>query len=86
MYLTFWVDTPITRVRQRKGLTQFETHTGWGGAQSGRNGLIQAANTGQTDMVRLLIEKKANLNAADKVPNLYPHSSPSIALIPEWGS
>ncbi len=41
------------------------------GRQSGRSGLMQAANTGQTDVVRLLLERKADVHAADKVP-IYP--------------
>ena len=40
---------------------------GGGDAQSGRTGLIQAANTAQMDVVRLLLEKRADVNAADKV-------------------
>ncbi len=42
-------------------------HARAGGAQSGRTGLIQAANTAQMDVVRLLLEKRADVNAADKV-------------------
>jgi hypothetical protein len=29
---------------------------------------MQAANTGQTDVVRLLLGRNADVNAADKVP------------------
>ena len=35
--------------------------------QSGRTGLIQAANTGQTETVSLLLERGANVDAADEV-------------------
>ena len=40
---------------------------GGGGAQLGRTGLIQAANTGQIEVVRLLLDSRADANAADTV-------------------
>ena len=33
----------------------------------GRTGLIQAANTGQTEIVQFLLDKGANVNAVDTV-------------------
>ena len=35
--------------------------------QSGRTGLIEAANSGQTETVLMLLDKGANVNAIDEV-------------------
>jgi ankyrin repeat protein len=44
-------------------------------AQLGRTGLIQAANTGQIEVVALLLENGANANAADtaRIPHTSSH-------------
>ncbi len=36
-------------------------------AQSGRTGLIQAANTGQIDVLQLLLDRRSNVNTAGTV-------------------
>jgi ankyrin repeat protein len=50
--------------------------------QFGRTGLVQAANTGQIEVVRLLLEKRAHVDAADKVPPPPPNTSPASVSPP----